>query len=83
MTAVRTFLLGALKRVADGGEINEDELVAAIPDWSALDASEKKALEQLTHWADDEDIRARDAEYATLKRQWMRDHIERLNRTGT
>jgi hypothetical protein len=78
MTVGRAFLIGALKRVADGGDIDEVELVAAIPDSSVLDKAERKALEQLTHWADDADIRARDRDYACFKRRWMRDHLAAL-----
>jgi len=83
MTAARLFLLGALQRVADGGDIIEDELAAAIPDPYALDKIERKAWEELSHWADDADIRARDGNYAAFKRGRMRDHIAALQAIGS
>jgi hypothetical protein len=78
MTAARPFLLEALQRVADGGDIDEAELDAALPYPFVLDKLEKRAWEQLNHWADDADIRARDDRYATFKREWMRDYFFRL-----
>jgi hypothetical protein len=78
MTAARAFLVDALQRVADGGDIDEAELEAAVPDPFALDDREKNAWEELSHWADDDDIRARDEQYAAYKRDRMRDCIARL-----
>ena len=75
MTAARTFLLEALRRVADGGDIDDAELDKAVPDPFVLDPIEKKAGEELSHRADDADIRERDGRYATFKRHSMRDHI--------
>lgn len=79
MSEARAYLLAALTRVADGGDITTDELGAAIPDSLALNGTEKAAWEELSHWADDSDIRAKDAHYASLKREWMRDHIAALH----
>ncbi len=79
MTAARPYLLATLQRVADGGDLTSKELHAAIPDPLLLDLVEKDAWEQLSHWADDEDIRAKDAKYAAFKRNWMRDHIAALD----
>ena len=78
MTDVRTYLLSTLQRVADGGDLTTAELDAAIPDPMLLDRAERAAWEELSHWADDADIRAKDAHYASFKREWMRAHIERL-----
>jgi hypothetical protein len=78
MTAARAFLLDALKRVAGGGDIDEAELEAVVPDPLALDYDERNAWEELSHWADDDDIRARDKRYAALKRERMRDCIVKL-----
>ena len=75
MTFARSFLLDALQRVADGGDMDEDELNEAIPDPFALDKIELEAWEELSHRADDADIRARDGKYAGFKREWMRGHI--------
>ena len=71
MTGPRSFLLEALQRVADGGDISEAELDAAIPDPFVLDKIEQDAWEELSHWADDADIRERDDKYAAFKREWM------------
>ncbi|WP_260483494.1 hypothetical protein [Sphingomicrobium flavum] len=79
MSEVREFLLAALKRVVDGGDIQIAELDAAIPDPLKLDKIEKDAWEQLSHWVDDEDIRAKDENYAAFKREWMRQHIASLS----
>ncbi|MDI1295964.1 MAG: hypothetical protein PSY12_08785 [bacterium] len=78
MASARVHLLTMLERVADGGDLTAQELNAAIPDPLLLDQREKAAWEELSHWADDEDIRAKDAHYTGLKRQWMRDHMSAL-----
>ena len=79
MTDARSYLLATLQRVVEGGDLTTRELDAAIPDPLVLDKIERDAWEQLSHWADDEDIRRRDGHYATFKRDWMKDHILRLN----
>ena len=43
------------------------------------DDAEKAAWHELNHWVHDDDIRARDWSYATLKREAMRDHIAALH----
>lgn len=78
MNSARAHLLTMLERVADGGDITTQELDLAIPDPLILDKREKAAWEELSHWADDDDIRTRDARYADFKRQWMRDHMSIL-----
>ncbi|RYE92708.1 MAG: hypothetical protein EOO77_46455, partial [Oxalobacteraceae bacterium] len=60
MTVARDFLLEALQRIADGGDVTESELNIAVLDPFALDPAEKIAWEELSHWADDDDIRERD-----------------------
>jgi hypothetical protein len=79
MTEARAYLLFALQRVADGGDITVDELDAMIPDPLLLDSAERGAWEQLSHWADDADIRAKDTHYAIFKRERMREQIAALN----
>jgi len=69
--------------VADGGDIGEAELDAAVPDPHSLDRYEKRAWEQLSHWADDADIREGDERYAAFKREWVRDQIAALIRNGS
>lgn len=83
MTAARPFLVEALQHVARGGDIGEAELDAAVPDPFALDAREKDAWEELSHWADDDDIRERDASYTASKRERMRDHLQALRTNGS
>jgi hypothetical protein len=81
-TIARTFLLEALQRVADGGDVTESELETAVPHSSALGPAEKIAWEELSHWADDDDIRERDKRYAASKRERMRDHFAALTENG-
>ncbi len=71
MSEARRYLLATLHRVADGGDVTDHELGAAIPDPLALNRSERYAWEELSHWADDEDIRANDPSYSAYKRERM------------
>lgn len=82
MNLVRAFLLEALQRVADGGDIDMTELDTAVPNPRSLDRHEKSAWEELSHWADDGDIRERDQRYAQLKRERMSDHAAALTANG-
>ena len=79
MNAARSYLLTALRRVVEGDDITTEELDAAIPDPLAFGRHERDAWEQLSHWADDADIRARDAHYASFKRDRMSDQIAKLS----
>lgn len=67
-----------LQRVASGGDITDDELDAAIPDPLAVNEVEKRGWEELSHWADDADIRAKDAGYASMRRQWIQEKAAAL-----
>lgn len=78
MTIARAFLLEVLQRVTDGGDVAESELDTAVPNPFALDAVEKTAWEELSHWVDDGDIRERDGRNAASKRERMRDHAAAL-----
>ena len=78
MSDARSFLIAALQRVAEGGDITKAELDAAIPDPFALDRTEKGAWEELSHWTDDADIRVKDTTYSTYKRDRMRDCVAAL-----
>jgi hypothetical protein len=82
MTVARAFLLEALQRVADGGDVTETELDTAAPDPLALDPVEKAGWEELSHWIDDDDIRERDERYAASKRERMREHVASLLLNG-
>ncbi|MDH2130407.1 hypothetical protein N5J77_04665 [Sphingobium yanoikuyae] len=78
MTSVRPNLIAMLERVADGGDVTAHELDKAIPNPLVLDEREKAAWEELSHWADDDDIRAKNTKYAASKREWMRGHLSTL-----
>lgn len=79
MATARETLLKMLQHVADGGDVTEQELNAAIPDPMVLDPEERKGWEELSHWTDDADIRAKDERYANFKRNWIGDRIAALN----
>lgn len=83
MTAARAFLLKALQRVIDGGDVGEVELETAVPDPFALDCAERNAWEELSHWVDDDDIRGRDKRYAASNRERMRDRLVALTTDGS
>ena len=78
----RSFLEEALRRVAEGGDITNEELSAAIPDPIALDGPDRKAYHGLSYWADDADIRAKDADYGTARREALKDLLRALSKQG-
>jgi hypothetical protein len=78
MEGPRSYLIGALKRVLDGGELKPEEPRAAIADPEALEKHERDAWVQLGHWAGEAEVRARDENYATFHRDWLRDLHARL-----
>lgn len=78
MTAARPFLIATLLLVADGGTIDHAGLNAGVPDPLSLDHNEKSAWEELSHWADEDDIRELVERYATFKRERMRGYIAAL-----
>lgn len=78
MTAVRSYLRATLLQVIAGADITTEELDRAVPDPLILDPREREAWEELSHWADDADIRARDPSYPVLKRDWMQKRLNAL-----
>lgn len=54
MNSARTYLLEALRRVVDGGDLTNDELDAAIAAPADLRGAERKAWHGLSYWADDD-----------------------------
>ena len=60
MTAARPFLIDGLRKVRGGSRFTNQELLSGVADPSVLDEFEKAAWECLSHWADDDDIRAKD-----------------------
>lgn len=75
MTAMRSYLLDTLQRVVDGGDVDPDELSATVPKPLELNSVEQSAWQQLSQWADDADIRQKDASYASFKRERMEHYI--------
>jgi hypothetical protein len=71
----RSFLMTALHRVANGGDIVAEELSAGVPRPATLDRDERDALTELELWIEDADIHVRDHDYARFKREWMRDRL--------
>ena len=76
----RAYLLTALQRVLQGGELAAEELREAIPSPEALQKHEKAAWEQLAHWAGESDVRARDQNYAVFHFEWLGDLHAQLAR---
>ena len=75
MTYARQYLRDTLQHIVAGGDLTTEELDAAVPDPLILARVERDAWEELSHWADDDDIRAKDKRYAASKRDRMREHI--------
>jgi hypothetical protein len=73
-------LIATLRRVIAGGDVTDQELYAAISDPAALCGAERKAWRGLSYWADDEDIRAKDAAYAPSRREQLADLLTNLER---
>lgn len=71
-------MLDALGRVLDGGELRPEEPGSTIASPEALQRQEKEAWEQLGHWANEADVRAKDANYAQFHLDWLRDLHARL-----
>jgi hypothetical protein len=78
VTDPRAFLLDALRRVRDGGNVTNDELLGRIPDPSQLDPTERAAWYCLSHWADDDDIRAKDGHYAEMQQRQIGEALDDL-----
>jgi hypothetical protein len=55
--------------VLNDGSFTNEELFSGVADPFALDEFEKAAWECLSHWADDDDIRAKDSRYETYQRE--------------
>jgi hypothetical protein len=80
MQGSRAYLLDALGRLLDGGELEPGEPRAAIADAEGLPRHEKDAWEHLELWAGEAEVRARDANYARFLLDWLRDLRARLAR---
>ncbi|WP_159709822.1 hypothetical protein [Sphingomonas sp. AX6] len=79
MSKARAYLRSALERVASGGDIAADQLDAAVADPRLLNRAEKDAWQELSHWADDKDIRKKDPKYTASRRERMMNHIAALD----
>ena len=75
----RSFLEEALRRVAEGGDITNEELSAFIPDPGTLTGAERKAYHGLSYWADDADIRAKDPAYGPARREGLKELLRALS----
>lgn len=82
VTEVSTFLIDSLRRVIAGGDMTNDELDAAIADPVGLRGAERKAWHGLSYWADDDDIRTKDPNYAPSRRQQLGNLLADLEREG-
>jgi len=80
VTDARAFLISSLQRVINGGDMANDELNDAIADPAGLRGAERKAWHGLSYWADDDDIRAKDATYAPSRRRQLADLLSDLMR---
>jgi hypothetical protein len=69
VSEVRSFLISALKRVDTGDAFTNDDLWAACPDPRDLCNLERIAWQRLSHWAEDDDIRAKDAAYEAKQKR--------------
>jgi hypothetical protein len=78
MSEYREFLLTALRRVIDGGDIGNDELDAEIPAAETLKGAEREAYHGLSYWADDGDIRAKKLKYGPMRREGLNRLLDRL-----
>ena len=74
----RSFLLQTLGRVLGGIELTRTELEAAIAHPQTLSGHESDAWEQLSHWADEADVRAKDENYTAFHLDWLRDLHSKL-----
>lgn len=66
---VRLALIDMMKQALTDGNITNSELFAAAPDPTDLTELERVAWQRLSHWADDNDIRANDTAYADMQRR--------------
>mgnify|MGYP001069218234 CR=1 FL=1 len=65
----RLTLINMMKQVLADGDITNSELLAAAPDPKDLAELERVAWQRLSHWADDDDIRAKDKVYVDMQRR--------------
>ena len=78
----RLALIEMMKRVLADGNITNSELFAAAPDPTGLAELERVAWQRLSHWADDDDIRANDKDYADKQRQNIAEALADLEGLG-
>ena len=79
MSEHREFLIEALRRVIDGGDITNADLSVGIPDARFLEGFELKAYLGLSYWTDDADIREKDSLYGPARRTSLIELQQRLN----
>ena len=74
----RSYLLYALKGALNGAAVSVADLDAAIINPENLIGHERDAWEQLHHWADEGEVRARDKNYSAFHLDWLRDLHSKL-----
>jgi len=77
MPTARTLLIDLLRRTLAGGAPTAKELDEDLNP-QVLNQHEKQAWEALSHWADDDDIRAKDPSYETFRRAELKEALANL-----
>lgn len=80
MSEQRIALVSTLRHIVAGGDLKNDELWAIVADPVKLTGTERKAWHGLSYWADDDDIRAKDPEYAGHRRAQLAELLDDLVR---
>lgn len=75
----RASLIDLIRRALDTDDVSNEMIDRALPYPRSLGASDAKAYDALSHWADDDDIRARDAAYADRQRGQLGHQLARLS----
>ena len=74
----RLTLIEMMRRVLAGGEITNSELSIAASDPMDLGQIERLAWQRLSQWADDDDIRMRNASYTEMRRRQVAEALAAL-----
>jgi len=67
VTNGRAFLLDALRRIVAGGTVTGEEFRDTARNPRDLDGIEQAAWLRFSQWMDDDDVRARDPQYADMQ----------------
>lgn len=72
-------LIDLLRQVLAGEEVTPAAIDGALPYPRSLGVDERKAYAMLSRWADDEDIRTRDLDYAERQREQLAQQLALLS----